>query len=165
MYITVFIPGVYLTLSCRKNIHYNNGLFKKSIISSFHRGWEEAAKDLHLVLEGACHRIFNIYHPVFGPISILVLFLLTISLSSVLLTYLRGQSQEGWWSVSACFAFLFVSSLILWLYAMKQAYLWESCVFQKLNQQAHWDIIDCSTSGLKRSHASLFHSVLRKVHK
>lgn len=164
MYIIVFIPGVYLTLSCRKNIHYNNGLLE-SIISSFHRGLEKAAKDLHLALEGACPRISSIYHPVLGPISILVLFLLTISLSSVLPTYLRGQSQEGWWSVSACFEFLFVYSLILWSYARNQAYLWESCVFQKLNRQAHWNIIDWSTSGLKRSHASLFHSVLRKVHK
>lgn len=164
MYVIVFIPGVYLILSCRKNIHYTNGLWK-SIISSLQRGWEKAAKDLHLVLEGACHHILSIYHLILGPIPILVLFLLTISLSSVLLTYLRGQSQEGWWSDGACFGFLFVYSLFLWLYAMKQACLWESCVFQKLNQQAHWNIIDCSTSGLKRSHASLFHSVLRKVHK
>ena len=65
------------------------------------------------VLEGACHHILSIYHLVLGPISILVLFLLTISLSSVLLTYLRGQSQEGWWSDGACFEFLFVYSLFL----------------------------------------------------
>lgn len=80
-------------------------------------------KHLLLMLEGACHCIFSVqYHPALGPISIRVLFSLTISLSSVLLTYLRGQSQEGWWSVSASYEFMFVYSLILCLYSTKQAY-------------------------------------------
>lgn len=164
MYIILFIPGVYSTLSCRKNIHYNNGLWK-SIISSLHRRWEKAAKRPPPdVGRGLSLHIQCIISPCpwshLHPCIFLAYNKLVFSFA-----HLCERSESRGVVECQCFLWVHVCLFSYFVFVFNKTGLsMRICVFQKLNQQAHWNTIDCSTSGLKGSCASLFHSVLRKVH-
>lgn len=151
MYIILFIPGVYSTLSCRKNIHYNNGLWK-SIISSLHRRWEKAAKRPPPdVGRGLSLHIQCIISPCpwshLHPCIFLAYNKLVFSFA-----HLCERSESRGVVECQCFLWVHVCLFSYFVFVFNKTGLsMRICVFQKLNQQAHWNTIDCSTSGLKGS--------------